>query len=104
MIRWLTNPTSFRARVFWWLIPIFVMLFAVLGWSTTAHAQNEAAQPQAEPRNLIDNSFNRPAIFIAALDKKFKAAIKMLAKHNLKGQKAFSNQDDFSKIVNAKPL
>ena len=62
------------------------------------------AQPQAEPRNLIDNSFNRPEVFIAGLDKKFAATIKMLSKHNPKGQKAFSNQDDFSKIINAKPL
>ena len=69
------------------------------------------AQPQDEPRNLIDNSFNRPAIFIAALDKKFAATIKMLTKHNPKGQKAFSPKDSlqrdpdaFSKIINAKPL
>ena len=69
------------------------------------------AQPQAEPRNLIDNSFNRPAIFIAPLDKKFAATIKMLTKHNPKGQKAFSlgdslqrDPDAFSKIINAKPL
>lgn len=61
-------------------------------------------QPQAEPRNLIDNSFNRPEIFIAALDKKFAATIKMLAKHNPKGQEAFRNPDAFSKIINAKPL
>ncbi len=53
---------------------------------------------------LSNPQTNHPAIFIAALDKKFKAAIKMLAKHSLKGQEAFRYPDVFSRIINAKPL
>lgn len=62
------------------------------------------AQPKAESRNLIDNSFNRPDCFIAGLDKKFTATIKMLTKHNPKGLDAFVNPDDFSKIINGQRL
>ncbi|MFA5252153.1 MAG: RluA family pseudouridine synthase [Phycisphaerae bacterium] len=43
---------------------------------------------------------NRPDYFIAKLDKKFTACIKMLTKYNPKGPKAFLNPDDFSKILN----
>ena len=42
--------------------------------------------------------------FIAGLDKKFKATIKMLTKHNPKGPDAFTDSDDFSKIINARRL
>lgn len=42
--------------------------------------------------------------FIASLDKKFAAAIKMLTKHNPKGLDAFNDPDDFSKIINAQRL
>jgi RluA family pseudouridine synthase len=42
--------------------------------------------------------------FIAHLDKKFAAAIKMLAKHNPHGLDAFNDPDDFSKIINAQRL
>jgi hypothetical protein len=47
---------------------------------------------------------NRPAHFIARLDKKFAATIKMLTRHNPKGLDAFTNTDDFSKILNAQRL
>lgn len=46
----------------------------------------------------------RPDYFIAGLDKKFKACIKMLTKHNPIGQNAFINPDDFNKIINAERL
>jgi len=42
--------------------------------------------------------------FIAALDKKFTAAVKMLTKHNPKGPEAFLNPEDFSNIINAQSL
>ena len=42
--------------------------------------------------------------YIAGLDKKFAATIKMLTKHNPKGIDAFINADDFSKIINAQKL
>ncbi len=45
-----------------------------------------------------------PDCFIAGLDKKFAAAIKMLTKHNPKGLNAFVDPDDFSKILNNKGL
>ena len=45
-----------------------------------------------------------PDCFIASLDKKFAAAIKMLTKHNPKGLDAFANPDDFSKIINTQKL
>jgi RluA family pseudouridine synthase len=57
----------------------------------TLHAyQIEFSQPQT----------NRPSFFIAPLDKKFAATLKMLTKHNPKGPAAFINPDDFSKILN----
>jgi hypothetical protein len=47
---------------------------------------------------------NHPTSFIACLDKKFAAAIKMLAKHNPKGLDAFNNAEDFSKILENRSL
>jgi 23S rRNA-/tRNA-specific pseudouridylate synthase len=47
---------------------------------------------------------NRPNCFTASLDKKFKAAIKMLTKHNPKALDAFINIDHFSQIVEAKTI
>ena len=62
------------------------------------------AQPKAESRNLFNNSSSRPNCFIARLDKKFAATIKMLTKHNPKGPDAFVNPDDLSKIINTRRL
>jgi len=45
-----------------------------------------------------------PSCFVAPLDKKFKAAIKMLTKYNPKGPAAFLNPDDFEKILNGQRL
>lgn len=42
--------------------------------------------------------------FIAPLEKKFKAAIKMLTKYNPKGPEAFLNDQNFQKLLNSEPL
>jgi len=44
---------------------------------------------------------NCPNLFIAPLDKKFKAAIKMLTKYNRKGLAAFKNPEIYQKILTA---
>jgi len=53
---------------------------------------------------LIKPEENIPDCFVAGLDKKFTATIKMLTKHNPKGLNAFTNTNDFSKIVNTQRL
>jgi len=53
---------------------------------------------------LTDNQPQRPSCFIAPLDKKFAATIKMLTKHNPKGPNAFTNPDHFQAIINHRPL
>jgi 23S rRNA pseudouridine1911/1915/1917 synthase len=45
-----------------------------------------------------------PHCFIAKLDKKFTACLKMLTKYNPKGLNAFLNPDVFSKILNGEKL
>jgi RluA family pseudouridine synthase len=47
---------------------------------------------------------HRPDYFIAGLDKKFKACIKMLTKHNPLGPNTFIKPDDFKKIINTERL
>jgi RluA family pseudouridine synthase len=47
---------------------------------------------------------NVPQYFVAALDKKFAATVKLLAKHNPKGPNAFANPDDFGNIINTQRL
>lgn len=47
---------------------------------------------------------NQPDCFIAALDKKFTATIKMLTKHNPHGLNAFDNPDDLHKIISNQRL
>jgi len=42
--------------------------------------------------------------FIAPLEKKFKATIKMLTKYNPKGPAAFLNDQNFQKLLNAESL
>jgi len=60
----------------------------------TLHAyQLEVAAPDAEP-----------VVFVAPLEKKFAAAVKMAAKHNPKGPNAFTNPDNLQRILNARPL
>lgn len=54
--------------------------------------------------NLNPDEKDRSETFVASLDKKFKAAIKMLAKHNPQGLDAFTNPDDFEKIINAEKI
>lgn len=61
----------------------------------TLHAyQIELTEPQA----------NRPSLFVARLDKKFAATIKMLTKHNSQGPAAFFDVDEFEKIIAAQPI
>jgi len=42
--------------------------------------------------------------FVAPLEKKFKASIKMLTKYNSKGSAAFVNKENFDYLLNSKPL
>jgi len=53
---------------------------------------------------LTEPSPNLPDCFIAGLDKKFAATIKMLTKHNPIGPDAFINPPDFSKIINIRKI
>jgi len=59
---------------------------------------------RAEPRNLIENSLQRPDCFVARLDKKFTATLKMLTKYNPKAPDSFLNPHDFSTILNGERL
>lgn len=73
----------------------------------TLHAYQIELPKSEEVINLstgIYNGANRPDCFIASLDKKFNATIKMLTRHNPRGPDAFINHDDFTKIVNAQRL
>ncbi len=45
-----------------------------------------------------------PDCFVASLDKKFTATMKMLTKHNSKGLDAFSNPDNFTNIIETQRL
>ena len=47
---------------------------------------------------------NAPNCFVARLDKRFAATIKMLTKHNLHGQAVFPEPDIFTAILSAKQL
>ena len=47
---------------------------------------------------------NQPVCFIAGLDKKFAATIKLLSRHNPQGTNAFTNPDNLNNILNAKKL
>ena len=61
----------------------------------TLHAyQIEFTEPQG----------SRPNRFIARLDKKFAATIKMLSKHSPKGDSAFVHADEFEKIMAGLPI
>jgi RluA family pseudouridine synthase len=62
------------------------------------------AKPQAESRNLSDSPSDRPDSFVAPLDKKFAATLKMLTRHNRMGIKAFAEADDYAKVTKACPL
>jgi len=53
---------------------------------------------------LLKPQENRPDYFMAGLDKKFAACLKMLTKYNPKGLDAFVNPDDFFKIINTQRL
>ena len=57
-----------------------------------------------QPVSSLHEAGTQPHCFVAPLDKKFKAAIKMLTKYNPKGPMAFLNQEDFEKIINGQRL
>ena len=52
----------------------------------------------------VNLSSGKAECFIARLDKKFSATIKMLTRHNPKGLEAFVNPDDFDRIINGLKL
>ena len=52
----------------------------------------------------LNLSSDKPKCFVAELDKKFAAAVKMLTKHNPKGPAAFLNPEDFDNIINARQI
>ncbi|HSV26946.1 MAG TPA: hypothetical protein VLH60_03545, partial [Sedimentisphaerales bacterium] len=47
---------------------------------------------------------DEPKVFVAGLDEKFRATVKMLAKHNKNGLKAFRREGVFERIVSSRPL
>lgn len=53
---------------------------------------------------LTEPPTNMPDCFIAGLDKKFAATIKMLTKYNPNGPDAFIDPPDFSKIINTRKI
>jgi len=53
---------------------------------------------------LPDAQPDFPEAFVACLDKKFAATIKMLTKHNPRGADAFVDADDFSRIMKTERL
>jgi hypothetical protein len=53
---------------------------------------------------IPDQTGIRPDCFIARLDKKFAATIKMLTKHNPRGPEAFIRIYEFEKIITGQPL
>ena len=53
---------------------------------------------------LLKPEQNLPDCFIAGLDQKFTATLKMLTKYNPNGLNAFAKPDDFSRIVNTQKL
>ena len=74
-------------------------------------AQDQREKPLIERLTLhsyqiqfLNREKDYPEIFIAGLDKKFTATIKMLNKHNPKGPNAFLNPDDFCRIVSSQRL
>jgi len=53
---------------------------------------------------LLEPQAGGPDYFVARLDKKFAATLKMLTKHNPKGLTAFVNPGNFHNIINAEKL
>jgi len=53
---------------------------------------------------FLDTTQPLPGCFVAGLDKKFAATVKMLTRHNPQGLDAFLHPDIFSKIINAEKL
>jgi 23S rRNA pseudouridine1911/1915/1917 synthase len=67
----------------------------------TLHAYQLVIPAEPVRHSLGDGGAGiQPDYFVAGLDKKFAACLKMLTKYNPKGLNAFLNPDDFSKILN----
>jgi RluA family pseudouridine synthase len=71
----------------------------------TLHAYQLVIPAEAGIQNVIPAQAGiQSGCFIARLDKKFAACLKMLTKYNPKSPNAFLNPDDFSKILNGEAL
>ena len=75
-----------------------------LGKGKTEKPLMERLTLHAYQIQLTEPPSNLPDCFIAGLDKKLAATIKMLTKHNPNGPDAFINQDNFSKIINTRKI
>jgi len=75
-----------------------------LGKNQTEKPLIERLTLHAYQIELMEPEPNKPSCFIAGLDKKFTAAIKMLTKHNPNGVNSFVHPEDFTRILNAQRL
>ena len=69
----------------------------------TLHAYQIVLPPELVLSN-VEGSGIQNNCFIAKLDKKFAATVKMLAKHNPRGPSAFFNPTDLDRILAGQPL
>jgi RluA family pseudouridine synthase len=69
-----------------------------------AQAGIQSVIPAEPVLSKVEGAGIQSCCFIAGLDKKFAACLKMLTKYNPKGLNAFLNPDDFSKILNGEKL
>jgi 23S rRNA pseudouridine1911/1915/1917 synthase len=70
----------------------------------TLHAYSLLVPRSSLLANQKPETSNQQQVFVAKLDKKFTATLKMLAKHNPRGFAAFKNPDTLKTILEAKPL
>lgn len=87
--------------------PLFLSDFKAgyrLGKGQTEKPLIERLTLHAYQLEFLNPQPNRLDCFIAGLDKKFTATLKMLTKHTPKGLDAFVDPDDFSKVMNTRRL
>ncbi len=53
---------------------------------------------------LLEKQEDRPQVFVAGLDKRFAATLRMLTKHNPKGPEAFVRPEDYSNILKGQQI
>ena len=75
-----------------------------LGKNQTEKPLIERLTLHAYQIELMEPEPNKPSCFIAGLDKKFAATLKMLSKYNIHGHSAFLHPDMLKTILEAKPL